>query len=75
MPESINNKFINFEERAKDGISKEDTKASSDGIWMLINEKGYFDFDFKKNPFDNLELKKNDEDHFKHLHLMMKMKH
>ncbi|HGO3555722.1 TPA: FKLRK protein [Staphylococcus aureus] len=58
---SINNKFINFEERAKDGISKEDTKASSDGIWMPINEKGYFDFDFKKNPFDNLELKKNDE--------------
>ncbi|XTV97516.1 hypothetical protein V9W56_01735, partial [Staphylococcus aureus] len=32
-----------------------------DGIWMPINEKGYFDFDFKKNPFDNLELKKNDE--------------
>ena len=29
---SINNKFINFEERAKDGISKEDTKASSDGV-------------------------------------------
>ncbi|HCW7637824.1 TPA: FKLRK protein [Staphylococcus aureus] len=58
---SINNKFINFEEKAKDGISKEDTKASSDGIWMPINEKGYFDFDFKKNPFDNLELKKNDE--------------
>lgn len=45
---SINNKFINFEERAKDGISKEDTKASSYGIWMPINEKGYFDFDFKK---------------------------
>lgn len=58
---SINNKFINFEERAKGGISKEDTKASSDGIWMPINENGYFDFDFKKNPFDNLELKKNDE--------------
>lgn len=58
---SINNKFINFEERAKDGISKEDTKASSEGGWMPINEKGYFDFDFKKNPFDNLELKKNDE--------------
>lgn len=58
---SINNKFINFEERAKDGISKEDTKASSDGVWIPINEKGYFDFDFKKNPFDNLELKKNDE--------------
>lgn len=58
---SINNKFINFEERAKGGISKEDTKASSDGVWMPINEKGYFDFDFKKNPFDNLELKKNDE--------------
>ncbi len=28
---------------------------------LIPNEKGYFDFDFKKNPFDNLELKKNDE--------------
>ena len=26
----------------------------------LLMKKGYFDFDFK-NPFDNLELKKNDE--------------
>lgn len=57
----INNKFINFEERVKDGISKEDIKVSFDGVWMFINEKGYFDFDFKKNFFDNLELKKNDE--------------
>ncbi len=31
-------------------------KASSDGVWMPINEKGYFDL-IQKNPFDNLELK------------------
>ncbi|ALH98481.1 TPA: FKLRK protein [Staphylococcus aureus] len=58
---SINNKFINFEESVKGGVSKEDTKASSDGIWMTIKDKGYFDFDFKKKRFDNLELKKNDD--------------
>ncbi len=49
---SINNKFINFEERAKGGISKEDTKATfQSGLWMPINEKGYFDFDFQKKSF------------------------
>ncbi len=58
---SINNKFINFEESVKGGVSKEDTKASSDGIWMTIKDKGYFDFDFKTKRFDNLELKKNDD--------------
>ncbi|WP_413222737.1 FKLRK protein [Staphylococcus aureus] len=58
---SINNKFINFEESVKGGVSKEDTKASSEGIWMTIKDKGYFDFDFKTKRFDNLELKKNDD--------------
>ncbi|HDE0695137.1 TPA: FKLRK protein [Staphylococcus aureus] len=58
---SINNKFINFEESVKGGVSKEDTKTSSDGIWMTIKDKGYFDFDFKTKRFDNLELKKNDD--------------
>ena len=58
---SINNKFINFEESVKSGVSKEDTKASSDGIWMTIKDKGYFDFDFKAKRFDDLELKKNDD--------------
>ncbi|UXV56057.1 FKLRK protein [Staphylococcus aureus] len=58
---SINNKFINFEESVKGGVSKEDTKASSDGIWMPIDDKGYFNFDFKTKRFDDLELKKDNE--------------
>ncbi|HDH4565684.1 TPA: FKLRK protein [Staphylococcus aureus] len=58
---SINNKFINFEESVKGGVSKEDTKASSDGIWMPIDEKGYFNFDFKTKSFDNLELKEGND--------------
>ncbi|CAM3988913.1 hypothetical protein CD116_05595 [Staphylococcus schweitzeri] len=58
---SINNKFINFETNANGGPNKEEAKSGSEGIWMPINEKGYFDFDFKKNPFDNLALKKNDD--------------
>ncbi|HEI7133015.1 TPA: FKLRK protein [Staphylococcus aureus] len=58
---SINNKFINFEESVKGGVSKEDTKTSSDGIWMPIDEKGYFNFDFKTKRFDNLELKEGND--------------
>lgn len=58
---SINNKFINFEESVKGGVSKEDTKASSDGIWMPIDEKGYFNFDFKTKRFDNVELKEGND--------------
>ncbi|HDJ3185223.1 TPA: FKLRK protein [Staphylococcus aureus] len=58
---SINNKFINFEESVKGGVSKEDTKASSDGIWMPIDEKGHFNFDFKTKRFDNLELKEGND--------------
>ncbi|CDR22276.1 FKLRK protein [Staphylococcus schweitzeri] len=58
---SINNKFINFETNANGGPNKEEAKSGSEGIWMPINEKGYFDFDFKKNPFDNLALNKNDD--------------
>ncbi|HCU6971154.1 FKLRK protein [Staphylococcus aureus] len=58
---SINNKFINFEESVKGGVSKEDTKASSDGIWMPIDDKGYFNFDFKTKRFDNLELKEGND--------------
>ncbi|SGV90049.1 exported protein [Staphylococcus aureus] len=58
---SINNKFINFEESVKGGVSKEDTKASSEGIWMPIDKDGYFNFDFKTKRFDNLELKEGND--------------
>lgn len=57
----INNKFINFEESVKGGVSKEDIKVSLDGIWMFIDEKGYFNFDFKMKCFDNLELKEGND--------------
>ncbi|HDG5860730.1 TPA: FKLRK protein [Staphylococcus aureus] len=58
---SINNKFINFETNANGGPNKEEAKSGSEGIWMPIDDKGYFNFDFKTKRFDDLELKKNDE--------------
>lgn len=36
-------------------------KFGLEGIWMFIDDKGYFNFDFKMKCFDDLELKKNDE--------------
>ncbi|MBE5673227.1 FKLRK protein [Staphylococcus sp. SS35] len=58
---SINNKFINFETNANGGPNKEEAKSGSEGIWMPIDEKGYFNFDFKTKRFDNLELKEGND--------------
>ncbi|HCU8920048.1 TPA: FKLRK protein [Staphylococcus aureus] len=58
---SINNKFINFETNANGGPNKEEAKSGSEGIWMPIDDKGYFNFDFKAKRFDDLELKKDNE--------------
>lgn len=58
---SINNKFINFETNANGGPNKEEVKSGSEGIWMPIDDKGYFNFDFKTKRFDDLELKKDNE--------------
>ncbi|HCZ7390738.1 TPA: FKLRK protein [Staphylococcus aureus] len=58
---SINNKFINFETNANGGPNKEEAKSESEGIWMPIDDKGYFNFDFKTKRFDDLELKKDNE--------------
>ncbi|HDI1047038.1 TPA: FKLRK protein [Staphylococcus aureus] len=58
---SINNKFINFETNANGGPNKEESKSGSEGIWMPIDDKGYFNFDFKTKRFDDLELKKDNE--------------
>ncbi|HDF0221935.1 TPA: FKLRK protein [Staphylococcus aureus] len=58
---SINNKFINFETNANGGPNKEEAKSGSEGIWMSIDDKGYFNFDFKTKRFDDLELKKDNE--------------
>lgn len=58
---SINNKFINFETNANGGPNKEEAKSGSEAIWMPIDEKGYFNFDFKTKRFDNLELKEGND--------------
>ncbi|HDE4732781.1 TPA: FKLRK protein [Staphylococcus aureus] len=58
---SINNKFISFETNANGGPNKEEAKSGSEGIWMPIDDKGYFNFDFKTKRFDDLELKKDNE--------------
>ncbi|HCT7454239.1 TPA: FKLRK protein [Staphylococcus aureus] len=58
---SINNKFINFETNANGGPNKEEAESGSEGIWMPIDDKGYFNFDFKTKRFDDLELKKDNE--------------
>ncbi|HDA2788340.1 TPA: FKLRK protein [Staphylococcus aureus] len=58
---SINNKFINFETNANGGPNKEEAKSGSEGIWMPIDDKGYFNYDFKTKRFDDLELKKDNE--------------
>ncbi|HBC4174362.1 TPA: FKLRK protein [Staphylococcus aureus] len=58
---SINNKFINFETNANGGPNKEEAKSGSEGIWMPIDDKGYFNFDFKTKRFDDLVLKKDNE--------------
>ncbi|HDJ2895429.1 TPA: FKLRK protein [Staphylococcus aureus] len=58
---SINNKFINFETKVDEGPNKEETKSGSEGIWMPIDDKGYFNFDFKTKAFDDLELKNGND--------------
>lgn len=58
---SINNKFINFETNANNESNKEEAKSGSEGIWIPIDDKGYFNFDFKTKRFDDLELKKDNE--------------
>lgn len=58
---SINNKFINFETNSNGSPNKEEAKSGSEGIWMPIDDKGYFNFDFKTKRFDNLELKEGND--------------
>ncbi|HDJ3125564.1 TPA: FKLRK protein [Staphylococcus aureus] len=58
---SINNKFINFETNANGGPNKEEAKSGSESIWMPIDDKGYFNFDFKTKAFDDLELKNGND--------------
>lgn len=58
---SINNKFVDlgFDDFDKN-TPLEKAKSRNEGIWKYIDDKGYFEFDFKRKPFENYQLKKDD---------------
>ncbi|CDR51057.1 FKLRK protein [Staphylococcus schweitzeri] len=53
---SINNKFVNLGLDGDDHLTEEQGKSRIDGIWKHIDDKGYFEFDFKRKPYENLKL-------------------
>ncbi|MBJ6131158.1 hypothetical protein JGT54_11410 [Staphylococcus aureus] len=55
---SINNKFINL--GVDDHLTEEQGESMVNGIWKFIDRKGYFEFDFKRKPYENLNLKEGD---------------
>lgn len=58
---AINNKFVDlgFDDFDKN-TPLEKAKSRNEGIWKFIDDKGYFEFDFKRKPFENYHLKKDD---------------
>ncbi|MCO4346761.1 hypothetical protein MTQ93_12035 [Staphylococcus agnetis] len=58
---AINNKFINL---GYDDFNKNtplaQAKARNEGIWKFIDDKGYFEFDFKRTPFEGHQINKDD---------------
>ncbi|WP_316964032.1 LPXTG cell wall anchor domain-containing protein [Staphylococcus agnetis] len=58
---AINNKFVDlgFDDFNKD-TPLEKAKARTEGIWKFIDDKGYFEFDFKRKPFESYQIKKDD---------------
>ncbi|MCO4342150.1 hypothetical protein MTQ94_11270 [Staphylococcus agnetis] len=58
---AINNKFINL---GYDDFDKNtplaQVKARNEGIWKFIDDKGYFEFDFKRIPFESHQINKDD---------------
>lgn len=58
---AINNKFINL---GYDDFDKNtplaQAKARNEGIWKFIDDKGYFEFDFKRTPFESHQINKDD---------------
>lgn len=58
---AINNKFVDlgFDDFDKN-TPIEKAKSRNEGIWKFIDDKGYFEFDFKRKPFENYQLKKDD---------------
>lgn len=59
---SINNKFINLGDNTdfENRLTEDQGKNRYQGIWKHIDDKGYFEFDFKRKPYDNLKLNEND---------------
>lgn len=59
---SINNKFINLGDSTdvENRLTEDQGKTSYQGIWKHIDDKGYFEFDFKRKPYDNLKLNPDD---------------
>ncbi|MCG9811718.1 FKLRK protein [Staphylococcus argenteus] len=59
---SINNKFINLSDSTdvENRLTEEQGKTRYQGVWKHIDDKGYFEFDFKRKPYDNLKLNADD---------------
>ncbi|EGQ0541974.1 hypothetical protein I2A86_002777 [Staphylococcus aureus] len=56
---AVNNKFIDFGSD-NDALKEEQASSRYEGIWKYIDDKGYFEFDFKRMPYSDLSLKEND---------------
>ncbi|HDE0697768.1 TPA: hypothetical protein PB694_002595 [Staphylococcus aureus] len=58
---AINNKFINlgYDDFDKN-TSLAQEKGRNEGIWKFIDDKGYFEFDFKRTPFESHQINKDD---------------
>ncbi|MCO4332722.1 hypothetical protein [Staphylococcus hyicus] len=58
---AINNKFINLGYDVFDkNTPLAQAKARNEGIWKFIDDKGYFEFDFKRTPFEGHQINKDD---------------
>ncbi|UXU55044.1 hypothetical protein MUA11_00475 [Staphylococcus agnetis] len=59
---AINNKFVNLSDSSEyeKDMPEKDAKSRVDGIWKHIDDKGYFEFDFKRKPFDDYQIKRGD---------------
>ncbi|HEB5837565.1 TPA: hypothetical protein RZF61_002742 [Staphylococcus aureus] len=55
---AVNNKFIDFGS-ANDTLKEEQGSSRHEGIWRHIDDKGYFEFDFKRIPYSDVSLKEN----------------
>lgn len=59
---AINNHYVNLSDsnEYEKGMSNEAAKSRLESIWKHIDDKGYFEFDLKRKPFENYHFKKED---------------